>query len=287
MSTAWSCGWPAPGRVTLFLYVRGGDRGPRTVTALYQFLDWADTLCFRVRCDDAVGRIDTADGDQADADPAVRAARLLQAETGSPAGSDIFVTSRLPGGAGLARSASRAATALVALDDLWGTALGRPGLARLGRRLGPGVPLFVEGHAAWAEGGGDELARVEPREPWYLVLVPPVQAAPGERYAVAELTPDRPPPTMHHFLAHGGVNVFETPARRRHPAVAEALDWLARQGITPRMSGTGACVFGAFPDETSARAARTRLPPGWRGVVARGANRSVLALRSAAVGEAG
>lgn len=282
----WSCGWPAPARVTLFLYLGGGDAGPRTVDALCQFLDWADALCFRIRRDGAVRRVDSADATAADTDPAVRAARLLLAETGSGAGADIFISARLPAGAGLGRGASRAATALVALDRLWETHLAPAVLAGLGRRLDARVPLFVDGHAAWLEGARDELTRVEPREPWYLVIVPPAEVDADERYVPAELTPGRAPPTMHDFLAHGGINVFETPVRRRHPAVAEALDWLARQRVTPRLSGTGACVFGAFPDETSARSARKRLPPGWRGVVARGSNRSLLALRSAALDEA-
>jgi 4-diphosphocytidyl-2-C-methyl-D-erythritol kinase len=37
------------------------------------------------------------------------------------------------------------------------------------------------------------------------------------------------------------------------------------------MSGSGACVFAEFADESSARAVLAQLPVGWQGVVAEGA----------------
>ncbi len=61
--------------------------------------------------------------------------------------------------------------------------------------------------------------------------------------------------------------------------MAEALDWVGR--IAPaRLTGTGACVFAALPDEASAGAALAGLPDRWTGYVVRGLNRSPLAERS-------
>ena len=40
----------------------------------------------------------------------------------------------------------------MALNRLWGTGLATVELARLGLQLGADVPVFVHGHAAWAEG---------------------------------------------------------------------------------------------------------------------------------------
>lgn len=277
---AWSCGWPAPAKLNLFLHITGRRAdGYHALQTLFQFLDWGDTLALRPRTDGVIRRVAGAAGIAAGEDLAVRAALALQSATGSEAGADILVDKHIPSGGGLGGGSSDAATALVALDHLWQTDLGPADLARIGLGLGADVPMFVHGRAAWAEGVGEQLTFVEPREPWYLVIDPGVRVATRELFDAPELTRQCPSMTMHDFLSGGGSNVFEAPVRRRFPAVAAALDWLAEQGVTPRLTGTGACVFGAFADEQEARAARARVPAEWHGYVARGENRSRLATR--------
>ncbi len=93
----------------------------------------------------------------------VRAARLLmhaasesdRLPTGS--GADISIDKRLPMGGGLGGGSSNAATVLVALNHLWGCGLSEDELATLGLQLGADVPVFVRGHAAFAEGVGEIL----------------------------------------------------------------------------------------------------------------------------------
>jgi 4-diphosphocytidyl-2-C-methyl-D-erythritol kinase len=63
--------------------------------------------------------------------------------------------------------------------------------------------------------------------------------------------------------------------RKRHGEIAEALDWLDDFGEA-RLTGTGACVFVALPDEATARSALARVPAQWTGFVVRGLNRSPL-----------
>jgi 4-diphosphocytidyl-2-C-methyl-D-erythritol kinase len=283
-TSRWSCGWPAPAKLNLFLHITGRrDDGYHTLQTLFQFLDHGDALAFRPRGDGAVRRLGGMASVVCEADLAVRAARALQAAAGIEAGVDICITKHIPAGGGLGGGSSDAATTLVALNRLWGAGLSAPELARIGLGLGADVPVFVHGRAAWAEGVGEELESVDPREPWYLVIVPPVEVSTGALFAAPELTRDCPPMTMRDFLARGGSNVFEGPVRARYPAVSEALDWLSAQGVTPRLTGTGASVFGAWGSEAEARAARARLPAGWHGFVARGSNRSRLATRMAAL----
>ena len=282
----WSCGWPAPAKINLFLHVTGRRAdGYHELQTLFQFLDYGDGLAFRPRRDGVVrrrfGAPEAAPGD----DLVVQAARALQHEAGVEAGADIAVTKRVPAGGGLGGGSSDAATTLVALNHLWGCGLGRGALAALGLRLGADVPVFVHGSAAWAEGIGEALTPADPREPWYLVVVPPVSVPTGTVFGAPELTRNTPPITIRDFLSGAGSNVCEAPVRQRFPEVAEALDWLDGRGITPRLSGTGASVFGAFPDESAARTACRALPAAWRGFVARGSNRSPLATRMDALTE--
>lgn len=280
----WNCGWPAPAKINLFLHITGRrEDGMHELQTLFQFLEFGDALAFRLRGD---GRIERPIGPGSIPprdDLAVRAASLLQQVTGDTRGADIALTKHIPVCGGLGGGSSDAATTLVALNHLWQTGLKQAELAALALQLGADVPVFIGGHAAWAEGVGEILTAAEPREPWYLIVMPPVAVVTGEVFSDPELTRNRAPITIRDFLSHGGGNDCEPVVRRRFPEVGEALDWLAANGTTPRLSGTGACVFGAFADEERARAAYTNLPAGWRGIVARGTNRSSLAVRMAAL----
>jgi 4-diphosphocytidyl-2-C-methyl-D-erythritol kinase len=268
--------WPAPAKLNLFLHITGRrEDGFHLLQTVFQFLDYGDELYFTLRDDGVVSRVSDLPGVAAESDLVVRAARLLQAETGCPRGVDIRVEKRLPMGGGLGGGSSDAATTLVALNALWRLGLPEERLAALGLGLGADVPVFVRGRAAWAEGVGERLEPVDLPEPWYLVLVPPVGVATAAVFGAPELTRDCPAITIRDFLAGMGENVCEPVVRRRFPAVAEALDWLA--GYAPsRMTGTGCCVFAAFADESEARGVLAQLPAGWSGFVARGRNRSPL-----------
>ncbi|VEB84308.1 4-diphosphocytidyl-2-C-methyl-D-erythritol kinase [Citrobacter koseri] len=75
-------------------------------------------------------------------------------------------------GGGLGGGSSNAATVLVALNHLWQCGLSVDELAETGLTLGADVPVFVRGHAAFAEGVGEILTPVDPPEKWYLVAHP-------------------------------------------------------------------------------------------------------------------
>lgn len=92
--------------------------------------------------------------------------------TGS--GANISIDKRLPMGGGLGGGSSNAATVLVALNHLWQCGLSMNELAEMGLTLGADVPVFVRGHAAFAEGVGEILMPVDPPEKWYLVAHPSV-----------------------------------------------------------------------------------------------------------------
>src|SRR5690554_4670762 len=78
-------------------------------------------------------------------------------------------------GGGLGGGSSNAATTLLALNCLWELNLPINELSSLGLALGADVPVFVEGHSAFAEGIGEKLTSTpELPEPWYLVACPPI-----------------------------------------------------------------------------------------------------------------
>ncbi|MES0874505.1 4-(cytidine 5'-diphospho)-2-C-methyl-D-erythritol kinase [Sinimarinibacterium thermocellulolyticum] len=268
--------WPAPAKLNLFLHVTGRRAdGYHELQTLFQFLDLADRLYFVPRGDGVIRRLDgPAEVHEAD-DLAVRAAHAIQRASGCNLGADIRIDKRIPIGAGLGGGSSDAATTLVALNRLWNLGLTTDELAQLGLHLGADVPVFVRGHAAWAEGVGERLSRMTPREPWYLVLVPPVAVSTAAIFGAAELRRDCPRITPADYAAGATINVCEPVTTARHPEVAEALRWLKRHGPA-RMSGTGAAVFLACDTRAQAEAiARAGDAPG-RCFVVRGRNRSPL-----------
>ncbi len=268
--------WPAPAKLNLMLRIVGRrPDGYHLLQTVFQFLDRGDWLWFDLRDDGLIERASEVPGVPAAADLTVRAARLLQQTTGVRRGATIRIAKRLPLGGGLGGGSSDAATTLVALNHLWRTGLTLAELAELGLTLGADVPVFVHGRAAWAEGVGERLTPVDLAEPWFVVLVPACPVATGAVFNDPDLTRNSPPITITDFAAGPGGNDCEAVVYRRYPEVAAAARWLKQYGQA-RLTGTGACVFAAFPDGPSAERVLVRLPAGWTGFMARGCNRSPL-----------
>lgn len=270
-------GWPAPAKINLFLHICGRRAdGYHLLQTVFQFIDLCDTLYFTPRSDGAVRRVGALPGVPPEQDLAVRAARLLQAHTGTEYGVDIVIEKRIPLGGGLGGGSSDAATTLWALNCLWGLGLDVDALAGLGLALGADVPVFVRGRAAWAEGVGERLTPLDLPTPWFLLIVPPVSMPTAAVFADPALTRDCAALTINAFLSGDQVvNVCEPVARQRSREVAAALDWLGAHAAA-RMSGTGSTVFAPFDSRDEAAALLVRLPAGWRGFVCHGLNRSPL-----------
>ena len=206
----------------------------------------------------------------------VRAARLLQRETGCTRGVDISIDKNIPMGGGLGGGSSDAATTLIALNRLWNLGLSRQRLVELGAVLGADVPFFLYGENAFGEGVGEQLSpAVLPRR-WYAVLVPPVSVPTRDIFAAPELTRDTKSIKISSFSAGLGHNDLEPVVCRRYASVAAHLAWLKGFGDA-RMSGSGAGVFAEFPTEMQAREVVAGLPPEMRGFAAGGLDRHPLA----------
>jgi 4-diphosphocytidyl-2-C-methyl-D-erythritol kinase len=268
--------FPAPAKLNLMLRVLGRRAdGYHLLQTVIRFVDHSDTLSFRVREDSVITRTNEVTGVPAGEDLALRAARLLQRAAGTRLGADIGIEKRLPVGGGLGGGSSDAATTLLALNHLWGAGLTRDRLLALGLELGADVPVFVAGDNALAEGIGEHLTPLAVPPDWYLVLVPPVSVPTARIYADSQLKRDSKPIKITAFSAGLAGNDLEPVVCREYPEVARHLDWL-KQGAPAWVTGTGACVFAAFPTENAARQVLEQAPRGMRGFVARGLARHPL-----------
>lgn len=262
-------GCPAPAKLNLFLHVVGRRAdGYHLLQTAFRLLDWGDSLDFGLRTDGVIRRVNDVPGVEEDADLVVRAARLLQARTGTALGADVTVHKRLPMGGGIGGGSSDAATTLIALNRLWNTGLSRNALQGLGLQLGADVPVFVFGRDAFAEGVGEALQALDLPPAWYVVISPGVSVPTAEIFSAQDLTRNTPLIKMADFAASTTRNDLQPVACSRYPAVQDAIDWLSARAPA-MMTGSGACVFAEVPSEAEADRIAKSCPPRWKAWVAR------------------
>ncbi|HET6604466.1 MAG TPA: 4-(cytidine 5'-diphospho)-2-C-methyl-D-erythritol kinase [Xanthomonadaceae bacterium] len=269
--------WPAPAKLNLFLRIVGRRQdGMHELQTVFRLLDWGDCIRIRLREDARLVRTGADYPVPPDEDLVLQAARALARETGCAHGAELQVDKRVPLGGGFGGGSSDAATALVALNELWNTGLGPAQLARIGLALGADVPVFVHGRNAWAQGVGERLEPLDLPARWYLIVDPGIRVVTGELFQAPDLTRDASPLTISDFALQAGLeNAFEPLLRAREPEVAAALQALSRFGHA-RLTGTGSGCFVEFEHERDAHAALAMLEPRWRAWTAPGAQRSPL-----------
>jgi 4-diphosphocytidyl-2-C-methyl-D-erythritol kinase len=274
---------PAPAKLNLFLHVLGRrEDGYHLLQSVFALIDWCDTLHFERRQDGRLARHDLGAPLPPD-DLCLRAARLLQAESGCAFGSDILIDKRVPWGAGLGGGSSDAASTLLALNRLWGLHWPRERLLVLALRLGADVPFFLCGGNAWVEGIGEQLTPISLMPRWWAVVKPRIAVPTALIFGSADLSRNTPPATLSDFLADPqgfGRNDLQVPAEGYSSEVSEALAMLKIRFGASRMSGSGSAVFadaGAVDRPPGATVESMSLPEAWVGRTCRGLSQHPLA----------
>lgn len=280
--------WPAPAKLNLMLHITGRRKdGYHELQTVFQFIDFADTLEFKLRSDGQIARHCEDFEVPEQEDIIIRAANLLREkfQQNNPsldkkAGVDIYLTKNIPMGAGLGGGSSDAATTLIALNEIWDMQLTIGELAEIGLTLGADVPVFVCGFAAFAEGIGEKLTPISLPEKWYLVLVPPVHVSTKEVFSNQDLTRDCSAIKLCDLSRHEWRNVCTPVVIKNYPMVSQAIDIVGKYSKA-KMSGTGASVFAGFDTKAQAEDILQKISlsteiKGWNSFVAKGINQSPL-----------
>lgn len=252
----------APAKLNLFLHIVGKrDDGYHLLQSVFVLIDWMDTLHVERRNDGRLARHDVLGGSHAQPLPAddlcLRAARLLQQETGCTLGADIHLEKRLPAGAGMGGGSSDAATTLLALNRLWDLRLPLPRLLALGLKLGADVPFFLGGGPAFVEGIGEILHPITLPEQRFAVVKGPAGLATKEIFSSNLLARSEKLAIVAGFPASAGVaericegngqdfgrNDLQPAAESISSEVRDALALLSKTFGNARMTGSGAAVF--------------------------------------------
>ena len=289
---------PAPAKLNLFLHVVGRRAdGYHLLQSVFILIDWADTLHFELRSDSSLARHDLG-AQLPEDDLCLRAARLLQVESGTSKGADISIAKQVPWGAGMGGGSSDAASTLLALNRLWQLNWPLSRLMPLGVKLGADVPFFLGGHNAWVEGIGDVLTPIDVPPCWYAVVKPAANIATQAIFASPLLVRDTEAAILAGFLADVkidgllkgyGRNDLQPPAEAhgsdvKSSEVAQAAQLLEARFGNSRMTGSGSAVFaragrieavsGAESQPTATLP--TDLPAGWAGRMCRSLERHPL-----------
>jgi len=251
--------WPAPAKLNLFLHVTGRRQdGYHDIQTLFQLIDLCDELQIEATDSAGIVRPDGGYGVSEQEDLVVRAAKQLQAETGTRRGARIRVYKRIPIGAGLGGGSSDAATTLLVLNYLWQCKLELDDLMRLGLGLGADIPVFIHGRTALASGVGEQLIDVDLGARHYVLVFNQQCISTAQVFSHPQLARDSSPISLSHAIAGGGRNDCETVVCKIYPDFENILGELSAWG-RPRMTGTGSCIFLPMPDENSAKSAASEI----------------------------
>jgi 4-diphosphocytidyl-2-C-methyl-D-erythritol kinase len=229
---------------------------------------------------------------------ATRAAQAILDELRICGGVRITIDKRIPMGGGLGGGSTDAAAVLKTLPALVGRPIPDARLREIAAGLGSDVPFLLRGGCALGIGRGEELYPLpSPPARHGLLVTPPVHVSTRDAYAalgrpsvtaaegvtgaaegrlgVTELTSKgrfpildklqslawtlqlRPPGES---WSSSCVNDFEEVVFRQYPVLKEIRRKLEQAGAAPaRMTGSGAALFGFFPDAAAAQAASRKL----------------------------
>jgi 4-diphosphocytidyl-2-C-methyl-D-erythritol kinase len=207
----------------------------------------------------------------------IRAANLLQQQSGIAKGVKISLIKNIPIGAGLGGGSSDAASTLIGLVKLWELKISEDKLCSIALELGSDVPYFLKTGTAFATGRGEILEYFSLPLPYRIVILyPDVHVSTAWAYQSLESsnTNHIPHPTSHitlkdfliknihnsHELNQNLLNDFEPVVLHKHKQIGFAKLMLYSEGACfAQMSGSGSSVFGFFKDEHKAVSAAEKL----------------------------
>ena len=246
---------PAYAKLNLTLEVLGRRAdGYHEVRTVLQTIDLADRLVvrpgadLRVQCDEP-----SLEGEN---NLVWQAAVALAEYRNIPPRAHIMLEKRIPIGMGLGGGSSDAASALVALNQLWGLGLSAGELACLAAKLGSDVAFFLWGGTEAAAGRGEQIRPLPPLPALPVTLICPESTLPDKtKKLYSQLTPDHYSDgestrrlteilEAGEFVSDMGHNVFESVALRAFPELS-GLRRRASQicGDRLHLCGAGPALF--------------------------------------------
>jgi 4-diphosphocytidyl-2-C-methyl-D-erythritol kinase len=261
----------APAKINLSLrIVRRRDDGFHEIETFISPISLCDKIDVDRRESGIVFHCDDLSVPTGDENLVVRAAKAFFEATKAQGGVLISLQKRIPHGAGLGGGSSDAASTLLALNQLFETALPREALAKLAEGIGSDVPFFVFESAAMCSGRGELVHPEKLKGKLSILLLKPEFGVPTA-WAYKRWQESREIPGIHYgdqeFNNHRFLNDLERPVFEKFVFLAETKMWLIKQPEVGAalMSGSGSTLFAVMrPDadiDSVAQRAKKELDP--------------------------
>lgn len=235
----------SPCKINLFLYITGKrDDGYHNLQTLFALLNFGDTMRFSEHSMPELileGNFDCKLQDNL----IYKAYALLKDYSKQNFGVKIEVVKRIPQGGGLGGGSSNAATTLLVLNKMFKLNLSLDELLALALKLGADVPVFVNGHSAFASGVGEKLCNIELTDKYYLVVTPPVHVCTADIFKDKDLKRDTKVRSLDTLLNSEFSNDMQEIVIKKYDKVGHTLSRLLKYGHA-QMSGSGSSCFVAF-----------------------------------------
>ena len=227
------------------------------------------SLCDEIKIEQRTGkqeiafRCDDPSVPQGEDNIVVRAANVFLEETKITGGVSIALKKTIPHGAGLGGGSSDAASALLALNELFATNLPREALAKMAEMIGSDVPFFIFQSTAVCKGRGELVIPTRLREQLLVLLLKPEFGVPTP-WAYSRWGDSREIPGVSYvgqeFAEQAFVNDLERPVFEKFVFLAQLKMWLLKQPEVGAalMSGSGSTVFAVLRSNADADLLATR-----------------------------
>ena len=196
-----------------------------------------------------------------------KAAQRYRESAGLQSGVQIQILKRIPMEAGMGGGSTDGAAVLLALQELTGNALPQEKLLEIAVSLGADVPFFLYGGTAYGAGIGEKLEPLPLFSTDCLVIAKGTAGvSTAQAYGAIDAlqNPEHPPvQQLRKALEAGGTaaeiaplcgNLFELAVELEE--VQQIRSTMLEQGaLCSVMTGSGAAVFGLFPNRESAESA--------------------------------
>ena len=259
----------APAKINLGLDITGTRAdGYHLLETVFQAVSIADTVT--VALSESPEITLTCDVPTVPCSPkniAWKAAQRYREAAGLQSGVQIQILKRIPMEAGMGGGSTDGAAVLLALQELTGNALPQEKLLKIAVSLGADVPFFLYGGTAYGAGIGEKLEPLPLFSTDCLVIAKGTAGvSTAQAYGAIDAlqNPEHPPvQQLRKVLEAGGTaaeiaplcgNLFELAVELEE--VQQIRSTMLEQGaLCSVMTGSGAAVFGLFPNRESAESA--------------------------------
>lgn len=200
----------------------------------------------------------------------LKAHRAVEKAVGRRLPCRYFLNKKIPIAAGLGGGSSDAASAIEAVNKLYGLGLSRERLHEIAAAVGSDMPFFLfsgRGNVVRAMGRGIDLVETGAKLNAHVIIIKPCEGlSTGEVFALyKDFMGENPDiggfleairrPDFKAMKRCGGNSLFPAALSLR-PKVAGAIDALYQKGaLYAAMTGSGPSVFGLYDDKTACKAA--------------------------------